>query len=134
MAETRSPRPVLLAVDDAHALAKIARELSDRYGEDYRVVCLALAEMGLVELERCEADSEEVALMLADRLIELVAQLYRRVAHYGREGSSRVDGGLGLRGDHKWAHGTNRIGLGTPCGRVRAGLLCAHMSRTMHLP
>src|ERR671920_926598 len=41
MAETRSPRPVLLAVDDAHALAKIERELSDRYGEDYRVVCLA---------------------------------------------------------------------------------------------
>jgi hypothetical protein len=96
MAETRSPRPVLLAVDDAHALAKRARELSDRYGEDYRVVCLASAELGLVELERCEADSEQVALMLADRLIELVAQLYRRVAHYGREGSSRVDGGLGL--------------------------------------
>jgi hypothetical protein len=48
-------------VDDAHALAKIERELSDRYGEDYRVVCLASAEMGLVELERCEADSEHVA-------------------------------------------------------------------------
>jgi hypothetical protein len=44
------------------------------------------------------------------------------VAHYGREGSSRVESGLGLRGDHKWAHGTNRIGLGAPCGRVRAGL------------
>jgi hypothetical protein len=122
MAETRSPRPVLLAVDDAHALAKIERELSDRYGEDYRVVCLAPAEMSLVELERCEADSEHVALVLADRLIELVAQLYRRVAHYGREGSSRVESGLGLRDGHKWAHGTNRIGLGAPCGRVRAGL------------
>jgi hypothetical protein len=122
MAETRSPRPVLLAVDDAHALAKIERELSDRYGEDYRVVCLASAEMGLVELERCEADSEHVALVLADRLIEFVAQLYRRVAHLGREGSSRVESGLGLRGDHKWARGTNRIGLGAPCGCVRAGL------------
>lgn len=123
MAETRSPRPVLLAVDDyAHALAKIERELSDRYGKDYRVVCLASAEMGIVELERCEADGEHVALVLADRLRELVAQLYRRMAHYGREGSSRVESGLGLRGDHKSAHGTNRIGLGGPCGCVRAGL------------
>ena len=123
MAESRSPRPVLLAVDDyAHALAKIKRELSDRYGEDYRVVCLASAEMGIVELERCEADGEQEGNVLADRLIELVAQLYRRVAHYGREGSSRVESGLGLRGGHKWAHGTNRIGLGAPCGRVRAGL------------
>jgi hypothetical protein len=54
MAQTRSPRPVLLAVDDyAHALAKIKHELSDRYDKDYRVVCLASAEMGIVELERC---------------------------------------------------------------------------------
>jgi hypothetical protein len=44
------------------------------------------------------------------------------VAHYGREGSRRVESGLGLRGDHKSAHGTNRIGLGAPCGCVRAGL------------
>jgi len=68
MVETRSPRPVLLAVDDdAHALAKIEHELSDRYGEGYRVVCVASAEMGIVELERCEAHGEDVALVLADQ-------------------------------------------------------------------
>jgi thioredoxin reductase (NADPH) len=68
MVETRSPRPVLLAVDDdAHALAKIEHELSDRYGNGYRVVCVASAEMGIVELERCKADGEDVALVLADQ-------------------------------------------------------------------
>jgi hypothetical protein len=46
---------------------------------------MASAEMGIVELERCEADGEDVALVLAVWLIELVAELYRRVAHYGRE-------------------------------------------------
>src|SRR5215213_4762808 len=66
MVETRSPKPVLLAVDDeAHAFAKIARELSDRYGKGYRVVCEASAEAGIEELERCKADSEDVALVLA---------------------------------------------------------------------
>jgi hypothetical protein len=39
MVETRSPGPVLLAVnDDANALAKIERELSDRYGKGYSLV------------------------------------------------------------------------------------------------
>src|SRR5215213_5072439 len=39
MVETRSPRLVPLEVDDdAHALAKKERELSDRYGKGYRVV------------------------------------------------------------------------------------------------
>ena len=68
MVETLSPRPVLLAVDDdAHALAKIEGELSDRYGQGYRVVCEASAKMGIVELERCKADGEDVALVLADQ-------------------------------------------------------------------
>jgi ActR/RegA family two-component response regulator len=67
MVETRSPRPVLLVVDDdAHALAKIERELSNRYGKGYRVVCVGSAEVGIVELERCEADGDVVALVLAD--------------------------------------------------------------------
>src|SRR4051794_39857524 len=68
MVQTRSARPVLLAVDDdAHALAKIERELSDRYGNGYRVVCEASAEMGIVQLDRCEANGEDVALVLADQ-------------------------------------------------------------------
>ena len=67
MVETHSPRPVLLvADDDAYDLSKIERELSDRYGKGYRVVCLASAEMSIVELERCKADGEDVALVLAD--------------------------------------------------------------------
>jgi hypothetical protein len=95
---------------------------SDRYGKGYRAVCTASGEMGIAELERCESDGEEVALVLAGQLMELVAQLYRRVAHYGREDASRVESSLGPRGDHKSAHRTNRIGLGAPCARVRAGL------------
>jgi len=44
--------PALLAVDDdPHTLARIERELSDRYGKGYRVVCKASAEAGIVELE-----------------------------------------------------------------------------------
>jgi thioredoxin reductase (NADPH) len=66
MGETRTPKPVLLAVDDdARAFDKIARELSDRYGKGYRVVCGASAEAGIEELQRCKADGEDVALVLA---------------------------------------------------------------------
>jgi thioredoxin reductase (NADPH) len=66
MVETRTPKPELLAVDDdAHALAKIERELSDRYGKGYRVVCEASAGAGIEELKRRKADGEDVALVLA---------------------------------------------------------------------
>ena len=66
MVQTRSLRPVLLAVDDdAHALAKIEGELSERYGQGYRVVCEASAEVGIEALKRCEANGEDVALVLA---------------------------------------------------------------------
>jgi hypothetical protein len=75
-----------------------------------------------VALERCKAHGEDVALVLADRLIELVAQLYRRVARYGGEDASRVESGLGPRGDHKSAHGTNKIGPDALCACSRAGL------------
>jgi hypothetical protein len=123
MVETRSPRPVLLEVDDdAHALAKIERELSDRYGNGYRVVCETSAGVSIEALERCKAYGEDVALVLADRWMELVAQLYRSVARYGGEDASRVESGLGPRGDHKSSDGTNRSGPSTPCACSRAGL------------
>jgi hypothetical protein len=123
MKATRSPRPVVLAVDDdAHALAKIEGELSDRYGKGYRVVCEASAEMGIVELERCKANGEDVALVLADQWIGLVAQYYCRVARYGGEDASRVESGLVSHGDHKSAHGTNRIGPGAPCASSWSGV------------
>jgi thioredoxin reductase (NADPH) len=67
--EMHTPRrPVLLAVDDdADALAKIEHELCGRYGNGYRVVCEASAEAGMSTLERCKANGEDVALMLADQ-------------------------------------------------------------------
>jgi hypothetical protein len=123
MVETRSPRPVLLAVDDdTHAFAKIVCELSDRYGKGYRVACEASAEVGIEALKRCEADGEDVALVFNERLMELVAQLCCRVACYGGEDASRVESGLGPRGDHKSAHGSIQIGLCAPCACARAGL------------
>jgi hypothetical protein len=95
MVQTRSPRLVPLEVnDDAHALAKIECELSDRCDKGYRVVCETSAEVGIDALKRCEADGEDVILVLADRWMELVAQLSRRVARYGGEDASRVESGL----------------------------------------
>jgi thioredoxin reductase (NADPH) len=68
MVETRSTKPVLLAVDgDAEALANMKRELSDRYGKSYRVVCEATTKAGIGELERCKAEGKDVALVLADQ-------------------------------------------------------------------
>jgi hypothetical protein len=123
MVETSSPRLVPLEVDDdAHALAKIERGLSDRYGRGYCVVCEAAAEVGIEALERCKAYGEDVALVLTDRWMELVAQLYPRVARFGGEDASRVESGLGPRGDHKSAHGSIQIGLCAPCACARAGL------------
>ena len=67
MVETRSPKPVLLAVaDNAEALARIKRELSERYGKGYRIVCRATPEASIGELERCKADGEDLAVVLAD--------------------------------------------------------------------
>src|SRR5262249_9431988 len=57
---------VLVAVDgDADALADIERELLDRYGRHYRVVCLQSAADARAQLEALAASDEEVALILA---------------------------------------------------------------------
>ena len=61
-------RPVLLAVDDEPlARRDVLRELRQRYGDDYRVVCETSAEAGLKRLREFEAAGEEVALVLADQ-------------------------------------------------------------------
>ena len=61
-------RPVLLAVDDdPMALAAVKRELTKRYGVDYRVICEAGAEAGLRGLEQIQDDGGQVALLLADQ-------------------------------------------------------------------
>jgi thioredoxin reductase (NADPH) len=67
MDQAHRPRPVLLAVDDdADDRAKIERELYDRYGRSYRIVCEASAEAGMSTLEKLRAAGEEVAVVLAD--------------------------------------------------------------------
>jgi hypothetical protein len=63
-----------------------------------------------VALERCKAHGEDVALVLADQWMELVAQLYRRGARYGGEDASRVKAVWGL------AEITNR-----PTGLIELG-------------
>ena len=59
------PNPVLFAVeDDADALRDIERELGDRYGRHYRVVCMRSGE-ARATLEDLAAAGDEVALVLA---------------------------------------------------------------------
>ena len=58
--------PVLLAVDDdPGAIEDVARELRDRYTQDYRVICARSPLEALATLERLAAAGEEVALVLA---------------------------------------------------------------------
>ncbi len=66
---SRTPKkPVLLVVDDdADALANIARQLRDRYGGDYRIVCEGSAEAAMGALGGGEAAGEEVAVVLSDQ-------------------------------------------------------------------
>jgi hypothetical protein len=52
--------------------------------------------VGIEALERCKADSEEAALVLADQWMQLVAQLYRRVARDDGEDPSRGESGWSL--------------------------------------
>ena len=60
------PAPVLLAVDDDPvAIRDVSRELRDRYGSDYRVICTRSADEALASLTRLSAAGEEVALVLA---------------------------------------------------------------------
>lgn len=60
--------PVLLAVDDdAEALSRIERELTTRYGADYRIRCERSADDGLAAVERMRAQGDALALVLADQ-------------------------------------------------------------------
>jgi thioredoxin reductase (NADPH) len=61
-------RPVILAVDDEpEPLARIAEELTRRYGADYRVVCAGSGEEAATLLEDLRAGGSEVAVVLADQ-------------------------------------------------------------------
>jgi thioredoxin reductase (NADPH) len=58
--------PILLAVDaDLAALAATERELTDRYGSSYRIVCVGTVAEADAELGRAADAGEDVALMLA---------------------------------------------------------------------
>ena len=59
-------RPVLLAVDhDPSSLAEIGRELEDRYGRHYEVVCLRSPDDARERLTEYATSGVEVALVLA---------------------------------------------------------------------
>jgi thioredoxin reductase (NADPH) len=59
-------RPVLLAVDDDEAnLAAVERELKERYGRHYRVVCLSSRDAASALLDELATDEHDVALVLA---------------------------------------------------------------------
>jgi thioredoxin reductase (NADPH) len=63
-----TPKPVLLVVDDEpNALREIESELRNRYGADYRVKTEASAGSALERLRECEAQGDEVALVLTDQ-------------------------------------------------------------------
>ncbi len=65
---SRPSRPVLLAVDEtAESLGKVERELHNRYGDDYRVVCESSTEAAMKRLLDLKAAGEEVAVVLADQ-------------------------------------------------------------------
>ena len=49
--DSRTPKPVLLAVDAAETFCEVERELRDRYGNDYRIVCESSAEAGMRRLQ-----------------------------------------------------------------------------------
>ena len=73
MTTATNPRsfPVLLAVDDdADTLAAVERELNDRYGRHYRVVCLRSPVDAHTQLEQLAASGDAVALVLAGQWLD----------------------------------------------------------------
>jgi thioredoxin reductase (NADPH) len=85
------PAPVLIAVEeDAGALRDVERELRDRYGRHYRVICMRSSHQGLACLEDLAAASEQVALVLAGQWLsgmtgsELLEQARHRHPHAKR--------------------------------------------------
>jgi thioredoxin reductase (NADPH) len=63
--------PVLLAVDDdTETLANVERELNDRYGRHYSVMCLRSPIDAHALLEQLAASDDEVALVLAGQWLD----------------------------------------------------------------
>jgi thioredoxin reductase (NADPH) len=63
-----SEKPLILAIDDdLEALRNLTRELEERYGADYDVVCQRSSRRALEILEEASGSEREVALVLADQ-------------------------------------------------------------------
>jgi thioredoxin reductase (NADPH) len=63
----RDARPVIMAVDDeVQHLDHVTRELSRRYGEDYRIMCERSPDEAQHKLEAMRDDGDDVAIVLAD--------------------------------------------------------------------
>jgi len=66
-----SSAPVLFVVDeDVRSLREIERELVDRYGRSYRIVCVSSVEDAMAQLQALKEAGEDVALVLATQAIE----------------------------------------------------------------
>jgi len=77
-------QPVILAVDDEpEALARIADELTRRFGADYRILCAGSGEDALATLEDLRAEHAEVAVVLADQWLPGVSGT-DLLAHVGK--------------------------------------------------
>lgn len=77
-------RPLILAVDDdVDALRRLTRELNQRYGADYDVVCQRFPRRALEILEDARTGEQEVAVVLADQEMpgfdgaELLSRVHR---------------------------------------------------------
>lgn len=58
---------MLLAIDAAESFCEVERELRDRYGNDYNVICESSAEASMRRLRELKATGEEVAMVLAEQ-------------------------------------------------------------------
>jgi thioredoxin reductase (NADPH) len=88
---SNSAGPVVLAVDDdATALSRIERDLTQRYGWDYRVVCELSPRAALAGLRRMQDEGARVAIVLAAQWMtemqgtELLAEAGRLHPHAKR--------------------------------------------------
>ena len=65
--QSSESRPVLVVVDDERdPLTRVERELTRRFGADFRVVCERSSHAALALLERMREAGDEVAVVLAD--------------------------------------------------------------------
>ena len=87
-------QPVLLAIDDDQSLlGDIERELRDRYGRHYQVVCVQSPADARAKLAAFAAAGVEVALVLAGRAAGSV-ELLTEVRHVAPPRQAGLAGGL----------------------------------------